>query len=93
MKIFVTGATGFIGLNLVKALERKKVKVLAFARKTENFKDKNFKYIQFFSKDIYKNKKIFEDFGIPDILVHLAWEGLPNYQENFHLEKNLPNDF
>lgn len=92
MKIFVTGATGFIGLNLVKALERKKVKVLAFARKTENFKDKNFKYIQFFSKDIYKNKKIFEDFGIPDILVHLAWEGLPNYQENFHLEKNLPND-
>jgi dTDP-6-deoxy-L-talose 4-dehydrogenase (NAD+) len=23
-------------------------------------------------------------------LIHLAWQGLPNYKEQFHLEKNLP---
>ena len=28
-------------------------------------------------------------FEVPDILVHLAWPGLPNYKEHFHFEKNL----
>jgi dTDP-6-deoxy-L-talose 4-dehydrogenase (NAD+) len=26
----------------------------------------------------------------PDIVLHLAWQGLPNYMEPFHVEKNLP---
>jgi len=32
-------------------------------------------------------------FGVPDILVHLAWPGLPNYKEQFHFEINLPADY
>ena len=92
MRIFVTGATGFIGYNLVKELERKKIKTLAFARRIENVNQKKFKYVKFISLDIYKQKKIFKIFGTPKILIHLAWEGLPNYQKNFHIKKNLPND-
>lgn len=32
-------------------------------------------------------------FGEVDALVHLAWQGLPNYQEPFHYERNLPGDY
>lgn len=28
----------------------------------------------------------------PDVLVHLAWPGLPNYDMPFHVEQNLPAD-
>jgi dTDP-6-deoxy-L-talose 4-dehydrogenase (NAD+) len=31
----------------------------------------------------------YELFGQPDTLIHLAWEGLPNYEELFHIERNL----
>ena len=35
----------------------------------------------------------FKYFNEPDILIHLAWQGLPNYKEAFHIEKNLPLQF
>ena len=28
-------------------------------------------------------------FGRPDALMHLAWQGLPNYNSSFHIEQNL----
>ena len=31
--------------------------------------------------------------GVPDVLVHLAWAGLPNYTDLFHFERNLPGDY
>jgi nucleoside-diphosphate-sugar epimerase len=32
----------------------------------------------------------FDYFAKPELMIHLAWEGLPHYQEPFHLERNLP---
>jgi dTDP-6-deoxy-L-talose 4-dehydrogenase (NAD+) len=29
---------------------------------------------------------------MPDAIVHLAWSGLPNYRDFFHIGKNLPAD-
>jgi dTDP-6-deoxy-L-talose 4-dehydrogenase (NAD+) len=29
---------------------------------------------------------------VPDAIVHLAWPGLPNYQDQFHLKINLSSD-
>lgn len=92
MMVFVTGATGFIGHNLVNELERKKIKTLAFSRKINILNHLKYKYIKFIALDIYKEKKIFKIYGTPKILIHLAWEGLPNYKEDFHIKKNLPND-
>lgn len=42
MKILVTGATGFIGKNLVKALVRKKHKITCLVRKTSKKRDIDF---------------------------------------------------
>jgi len=32
----------------------------------------------------------FELMGEPDVLIHLAWDGLPNYKSSHHLERELP---
>lgn len=38
----------------------------------------------------FDHLNLFEYFGKPDLLIHLAWEGLPNYLDQFHVENNLP---
>ena len=51
------------------------------------------KKINFISFDLDKldsNKNYFEHFTQPDLLIHLAWQGLPNYKSLFHFENNLP---
>ena len=91
MKIFVTGATGFVGHTLIKKLKSKNWKILCIARNIKNMKST--KNIQYLSLDIHSNKvNLFKKYGIPDILIHLAWSGLPNYQEKFHVKKNLPKE-
>jgi len=35
----------------------------------------------------------FDRMGRPDILVHLAWDGLPNYKSLHHFETELPKHY
>lgn len=35
----------------------------------------------------------FELMGCPDVLIHLAWDGLPNYKSLHHFETELPAQF
>jgi dTDP-6-deoxy-L-talose 4-dehydrogenase (NAD+) len=92
MKIMITGATGFVGRNLIKRIYKKKGwNILCLVRKKPDLDNLN--NIKFHVGDIYSKKlNIYKKYGVPDVLIHLAWSGLPNYQENFHLEKNLPNE-
>ena len=48
---------------------------------------------QFDFESIDEQTNYFEYFNRPDICIHLAWQGLPNYKEAFHVEKNLPQQF
>ena len=92
MKVMITGATGFVGRNLIKKIYKKKNwNILCLVRKIPEID--NLDNIKFYVEDIYSEKlNIYKKYGVPDILIHLAWQGLPNYQENFHLKKNLPNE-
>jgi dTDP-6-deoxy-L-talose 4-dehydrogenase (NAD+) len=51
--------------------------------------------VQYIEYDI--DDKSYEDlyqkFNRPDKLIHLAWDGLPNYNDLIHIEKNLPNHY
>jgi dTDP-6-deoxy-L-talose 4-dehydrogenase (NAD+) len=99
MKVLVTGATGFIGRHVItELLKIDNIQIIATASNKERlihyFSDKNVKIIQF---NYYEQKveglDLYNFFSCPDKLIHLAWKGLPNYGEPFHLTENLTKEF
>lgn len=50
--------------------------------------------MRFIACDAYYPKlDIVKSFGIPDMLIHFAWHGLPNNQGLFHFNENFPADY
>ena len=90
MKVLVSGATGFIGQQAVKALQGLgRCRVLTTARNIDKLKQLAADYVVY---DLNREPHdCYEQLGRPDVLIHLAWEGLPNYRESFHLDRNLVN--
>jgi nucleoside-diphosphate-sugar epimerase len=92
MKILVTGASGFIGHHVINELLKSKThEIIATSKnktKAENFDWYN--KVNYIQCDLNEHKTNFYTFfNKPDIMIHLAWEGLPNYTELFHFERNL----
>lgn len=94
MRIAVTGSRGFIGRRVVEALLRRGVEVTSVERRgrlseppvwrTRSAVDRR-------GVDLATDSgRIHEDCGSPDVLIHLAWGGLPNYCSTHHLEREFP---
>jgi dTDP-6-deoxy-L-talose 4-dehydrogenase (NAD+) len=98
MRILVTGATGFIGRHVVDylfSLDKHELITTAAANKEEAESLcpvlKNTVYI---SKNLNEEEENYYSFlKKPDCIIHLSWEGLPNYNELFHIERNIPANF
>ncbi len=93
MKVLVTGATGFIGNYVINELLQRNIKVIASSTNIDKAKTctwfNKVTYIPFtFSTEASTN--LFEYFNKPNKLIHLAWQGLPNFKADFHLTENLP---
>lgn len=95
MRVLVTGASGFIGNHVVQALLNKKIEVLATSRTAERASKRSwFRSVEYFEQDLNeKRDDYFQLFKKPDCLIHLAWDGLPNYTALHHFERNLPNNY
>jgi len=93
-KVLVTGATGFIGNYVIKELLKQDFEIIATSSREEKAKQQDWfdkvNYIQFDFARFDSPENYFLYFDQPDILIHLAWEGLPNYKSLFHTEINLP---
>lgn len=93
-KVLLTGATGFIGDQVMNELLKLPVSVIATSFDEEKAKQREWfgkvRYIPFDFRAINESADYFSYFGRPDILIHLAWEGLPNYKSFFHVDVNLP---
>lgn len=90
IRIAVTGANGFIGRHVINELNSKDVEItaLAFPESTDLPPIDIGKWVFF---DISKPPvDAFEIMGKPDILIHLAWQGLPHYGSLHHFETELP---
>ncbi|MDQ0318903.1 dTDP-6-deoxy-L-talose 4-dehydrogenase (NAD+) [Pararhizobium capsulatum DSM 1112] len=90
--VAVTGASGFIGRHVLAALASRPVDVVAISRRAEGFA----------SSPRIRRKQLdiaqacddpFEAMARPDILIHLAWDGLPNYRSLHHFETELPRHY
>lgn len=92
-QLIVSGATGFIGQHLIPLLLAENYEVVAIAR--DEKKARAFEWydkLRFISLDFHHDKLDFQ----PEpgaSLIHLAWQGLPNYKSLFHLEENLPKNY
>jgi nucleoside-diphosphate-sugar epimerase len=95
MKILVTGATGFIGNHLVNALLSANQNLIVTG--TDKEKAEKFSWYNQVRFEILDLNKVSDDFfqkciGV-DKVIHLAWNGLPNYKELFHFEDNLMQQY
>lgn len=92
MRIALTGATGFIGRYVLQALINLNVEVVAVTRdpaKLSDVKD----LVQILELDLSAECDFYQLMGAPDILIHLAWDGLPNYKSLHHFESELPRQY
>lgn len=96
MKILITGATGFIGNHLIiQLLKNKSNKIVASARNIDKAKEFDwFSKVTFIEFDLQNSHDdLFNFFGKPDKLIHLAWSNLDNYSDLIHIEKNLNEQY
>ena len=95
MKVLVTGATGFVGNYVVTELLKRDCAVIATSRSTEKAGScKWFSQVRYVSWDLNDaHEDYYRLFGEPQTLIHLAWEGLPNYSDLSHVERNLFSNY
>lgn len=90
MKILLSGGTGFIGKNLLKYMaQNMNYTILVVGRNLEKAENKNIKQVKLDLNKIEDNFDKIKEFN-PDIFLHLAWEGIPNYSEELS-KKNYLN--
>ena len=93
MKLLLTGASGFIGQPLVKKLIEQGHSILALSRSADlqHVSNNTDKIIYFKSSLELENRALerIKDFE-PDILIHLAWEKIPDFSFETSFE-NLQN--
>ena len=93
-KVLVTGATGFIGNYIVKQLMDFGCVVIASSADDAKAKQASWfskvTHIPFDLKQFDPATNYYKEFQQPDFMIHLAWEGLPNFKSSFHIDENFP---
>ena len=92
MRVALTGHTGFIGRHVLAELRRRNVDVIVLARRfDESLPDERITKIPL---DIQQVSHVtFQGIGAPDVLIHAAWGGLPNYNSLHHIEVEMPTQY
>lgn len=90
MKIAITGATGFIGQHVRNVLAKTDNDVVLVVRHVKRVGDKSARE-EIVAADLSQARTDwFQLFGRPDVVLHLAWGGLPNYMDYYHVDVELP---
>ncbi len=93
LKIAITGASGFLGRCVIKQLLGQRVSIVAVTRNKANLSDFLGK-IDIVEFDLCNvNQTTYNLLGKPDVLLHLAWDGLPNYNSLHHFDSELPRQY
>lgn len=95
IKVAITGATGFVGRHVLAefASGRHDVEIVATTRGGDPHASQlpQFPNVEWVTLDVASAPPhAFELLGRPDVLLHLAWGGLPHYRALRHFEVELP---
>ena len=92
-QIIISGATGFIGRSLIPIFLENNYEVIALGRTKEKAEKFHwFQDVTFVPLDYHESDPDFK-FNNGAGLIHLAWQGLPNYRSLFHIEENLFHNY
>ena len=94
MKILITGANGFLGLNVAKAALHSGHKIFGISQNDSNIKHikKLIKFKKCTKNNYYNLENDIINFN-PDIVLHFAWWGGNSYSDINSIEqfnKNIP---
>lgn len=78
MKILITGASGFIGINLTKAFLKKEYKIFSISRNNTNIFLNNVIFKQCDINNIENLANDILEFD-PNVVIHCAWDGGNSY--------------
>lgn len=93
MKVAITGASGFVGRHVLAEFRRRGLSVIA-TRTGRREAGAAVPGIRWVSLDIHDRRQdAWELLERPDILLHLAWGGLPNYRSTAHFAAELPAQY
>lgn len=96
MRLFLTGATGFVGSHLLRDLVDREIPIAALVRPgsdTSRIDDLRGRFVEI-RGDLDRPDELagpLREF-VPDTVAHLGWEGVGNRYRNapFQLERNVP---
>ena len=93
LSVAVTGGTGFVGRAVLDALLRRGVEVATVTRDRRRLSDFEGR-VRVLEGDIADaGSELCEVLAGHDVVVHLAWDGLPNYRSLHHFETELPRQY
>jgi len=92
-KVALTGASGFVGRHVLTELARHPVTVTAVTRNSAKLSNAG-SGVRVVELDLaFPHADVYERLHRPDMLIHLAWGGLPNYDSLHHFEAELPRQY
>lgn len=83
MKVFITGAKGFLGRHIMAEVHASGYDILASTLQMDKIENnfKNIKWIYGDLGEIAPLKPDIQSFN-PDVTIHLSWQGIPDYSES-----------
>lgn len=91
MTILITGGTGFIGRHVLDQINTDDHEIVCITRDIKKItKKKNIEYMECELSDIEKVEQLLGQKKI-DCIIHLAWEGIPDYSEEMSIINHNQN--